>query len=172
MFGKRKLGTNFARYWPSVRVGGEGVAVCACMYNFFGLWTPNYMLLVASIHNNNNNHEIHEWVNFILYLFQLPLTPYGVDAATDMETKYAWAPLPTREQQLQSLEKDEFDILVVGGGATGCGVALDSVSRGRCLNPKWKFGKVSISWRHCKLYSPLNCMPFWTVQPHPNHIAL
>ncbi len=24
----------------------------------------------------------------------------------------------------------EFDILVIGGGATGCGVALDAVSRG------------------------------------------
>ena len=53
-----------------------------------------------------------------------------VEAKTDNESRYAWAPLPTREQQLEALEKTEFDILVIGGGATGCGVALDSVSRG------------------------------------------
>ncbi len=28
---------------------------------------------------------------------------------------------------------EEFDVLVIGGGATGCGVALDSVSRGNSL---------------------------------------
>jgi len=39
-------------------------------------------------------------------------------------------PLPTRSQQLQSLQEEEFDVLVVGGGATGAGCALDSVSRG------------------------------------------
>lgn len=39
--------------------------------------------------------------------------------------------LPTRAEQLKSLEETpEFDVLVIGGGATGCGVALDSVSRG------------------------------------------
>jgi glycerol-3-phosphate dehydrogenase len=36
-----------------------------------------------------------------------------------------------REQQLQKLKEDRvFDLLVVGGGATGCGVALDAASRG------------------------------------------
>ena len=39
-------------------------------------------------------------------------------------------PLPTREAQLQSLKDDTFDVLVIGGGATGAGCALDSVSRG------------------------------------------
>ncbi|XP_014663875.1 PREDICTED: glycerol-3-phosphate dehydrogenase, mitochondrial-like isoform X2 [Priapulus caudatus] len=39
--------------------------------------------------------------------------------------------LPTRAAQLKSLEQTaEFDVLVIGGGATGCGVALDAVSRG------------------------------------------
>ncbi|XP_070570624.1 glycerol-3-phosphate dehydrogenase, mitochondrial-like isoform X2 [Ptychodera flava] len=42
-----------------------------------------------------------------------------------------YPPLPTREEQLKALrETPEFDILVIGGGATGCGVALDAVSRG------------------------------------------
>ncbi|CAG2105660.1 unnamed protein product [Medioppia subpectinata] len=39
--------------------------------------------------------------------------------------------LPSRADQLKSLrDGKEFDVLVIGGGATGCGVALDSVTRG------------------------------------------
>ncbi|CAK9298914.1 unnamed protein product [Gordionus sp. m RMFG-2023] len=37
---------------------------------------------------------------------------------------------PSREDQLNSLQKESFDILIIGGGATGCGVALDAVTRG------------------------------------------
>ena len=51
-------------------------------------------------------------------------------AEMDIDTKYAWSPLPTRIDQLKSLENDEFDVLVIGGGATGTGVALDATSRG------------------------------------------
>lgn len=37
----------------------------------------------------------------------------------------------TREQRLQQLKDDRiFDLLVIGGGATGCGIALDAASRG------------------------------------------
>ncbi len=36
-----------------------------------------------------------------------------------------------RERALQALQAgEEFDLLVVGGGATGAGVALDAASRG------------------------------------------
>ncbi|XP_030919589.1 glycerol-3-phosphate dehydrogenase, mitochondrial [Geospiza fortis] len=39
--------------------------------------------------------------------------------------------LPTREQQLVALQcRGEFDVLVIGGGATGCGCALDAATRG------------------------------------------
>jgi glycerol-3-phosphate dehydrogenase len=38
--------------------------------------------------------------------------------------------LPTREEQVEQLAKYEYDILVIGGGATGAGVAVDSQSRG------------------------------------------
>ncbi|NXO45483.1 GPDM protein, partial [Locustella ochotensis] len=39
--------------------------------------------------------------------------------------------LPTREQQIQALQSGaEFDVLVIGGGATGCGCALDAATRG------------------------------------------
>src|SRR4051794_14583647 len=35
-----------------------------------------------------------------------------------------------RARSLDRLEREEFDVLVVGGGITGCGVALDAASRG------------------------------------------
>ncbi|NXF06219.1 GPDM protein, partial [Smithornis capensis] len=39
--------------------------------------------------------------------------------------------LPTREQQILALQTNtEFDVVVVGGGATGCGCALDAATRG------------------------------------------
>ena len=36
----------------------------------------------------------------------------------------------TRTEALASLERDEFDLVVIGGGMTGAGVALDAASRG------------------------------------------
>ncbi|XP_026530153.1 glycerol-3-phosphate dehydrogenase, mitochondrial-like [Notechis scutatus] len=39
--------------------------------------------------------------------------------------------LPTRENHFQALrETSEFDVLIIGGGATGSGCALDAVTRG------------------------------------------
>ncbi|HZU61154.1 MAG TPA: FAD-dependent oxidoreductase [Solirubrobacteraceae bacterium] len=35
-----------------------------------------------------------------------------------------------RDRALQSLQDEEFDVLVIGGGITGAGVALDAASRG------------------------------------------
>src|SRR4051812_16008452 len=35
-----------------------------------------------------------------------------------------------RARSLDRLEREEFDVLVVGGGITGCGVALDAATRG------------------------------------------
>ncbi len=35
-----------------------------------------------------------------------------------------------RTQDRQHLEQEEFDLLVIGGGATGCGIALDAAARG------------------------------------------
>ena len=64
--------------------------------------------------------------SLILYLQS---TLQSVQAAE--EANYAYAPLPARQQLLDNLAAQEYDILVVGGGATGCGVALDSVSRGK-----------------------------------------
>lgn len=39
--------------------------------------------------------------------------------------------LPPRSEQIQVLQSgEEYDVLVIGGGATGAGVALDSITRG------------------------------------------
>ena len=39
--------------------------------------------------------------------------------------------LPPRSEQIKALQSgDEFDVLIIGAGATGAGCALDSVTRG------------------------------------------
>jgi glycerol-3-phosphate dehydrogenase len=40
------------------------------------------------------------------------------------------SPLDARRAAVASLERETFDVLVVGGGIVGCGVLLDAVSRG------------------------------------------
>lgn len=40
------------------------------------------------------------------------------------------APRDTRKRQLRRLSAEVFDVLVIGGGVTGCGIALDAASRG------------------------------------------
>ncbi len=40
------------------------------------------------------------------------------------------APLAARERRLERLAAEHFDVLVIGGGVTGCGVALDAAGRG------------------------------------------
>ena len=35
-------------------------------------------------------------------------------------------PLPTRSEQLKALEDEVYDVLVIGGGATGSGIANSS----------------------------------------------
>ncbi|KAH7968929.1 glycerol-3-phosphate dehydrogenase, mitochondrial [Rhipicephalus sanguineus] len=64
---------------------------------------------------------------------ELRRTPAAVvEAADPKDTPVRpHLPLPTRAAQLKSLrETPEFDVLIIGGGATGAGVALDSVTRG------------------------------------------
>lgn len=39
--------------------------------------------------------------------------------------------LPTRLEHQKAMMETEYDVLVIGGGATGTGVALDAVTRGR-----------------------------------------
>lgn len=55
-----------------------------------------------------------------------------VYAAEQKAPLRAKRPLPPREEQIKALQSgDEFDVLIIGGGATGSGCALDSVTRGK-----------------------------------------
>ncbi|XP_050516938.1 glycerol-3-phosphate dehydrogenase, mitochondrial isoform X1 [Diabrotica virgifera virgifera] len=38
--------------------------------------------------------------------------------------------LPTRADQIKSLQSEKFDVVIIGGGATGAGCALDAATRG------------------------------------------
>jgi glycerol-3-phosphate dehydrogenase len=68
------------------------------------------------------------------------LQAHGGVVETDIKPHDFWAP-PSRQEmlnKLKGLDKDgeksakpeEFDLLIVGGGATGAGVALDATTRG------------------------------------------
>lgn len=60
--------------------------------------------------------------------------------------------LPSREQQIQALQSGgEFDVLVIGGGATGCGCALDAATRG-------KSSAAGSSWGTCLVTACSACL--------------
>lgn len=41
-------------------------------------------------------------------------------------------PLPARQEMISLMQKEpEYDVLVIGGGATGAGVVLDAQTRGK-----------------------------------------
>lgn len=54
-------------------------------------------------------------------------------AAAPNKVERPRAHIPPRDQQIQSLKNDTFDVLIIGGGATGVGCALDSCTRGMIL---------------------------------------
>ncbi|KAH7714274.1 Protein T25G3.4 [Aphelenchoides avenae] len=65
--------------------------------------------------------------------FQRQMQRYFPTAHADLKTelnKRPSGPLPTRQELLKGLKEEEFDVLVIGGGATGAGVALDAQTRG------------------------------------------
>ena len=48
----------------------------------------------------------------------------------NINKRKALLPLLSREEHLKNLRTEEFDVLVIGGGATGSGCALDAATRG------------------------------------------
>lgn len=42
---------------------------------------------------------------------------------------FPWA-CPSRDEQISRLKTKKFDVLVIGGGCVGAGVALDAATRG------------------------------------------
>ena len=53
-----------------------------------------------------------------------------VDASTRLDLPVPAAGQESRRRSLARLATDVFDVLVIGGGVTGCGVALDAAGRG------------------------------------------
>lgn len=43
--------------------------------------------------------------------------------------EFGWT-VPTRDAQVERLKKEEFDVIVIGGGATGTGTAMEAARRG------------------------------------------
>ncbi|CAF2268183.1 unnamed protein product [Rotaria magnacalcarata] len=67
------------------------------------------------------------------YLGQYILQKNKVNATSPaFHTPEIWKDdFPSREVQIDKMSKEpEYDIIVIGGGATGCGVAVDAASRG------------------------------------------
>ncbi|XP_053139203.1 glycerol-3-phosphate dehydrogenase, mitochondrial isoform X2 [Hemicordylus capensis] len=51
--------------------------------------------------------------------------------ASECRSIHMQSSLPSRENQMQALQNTcEFDVLIIGGGATGSGCALDAITRG------------------------------------------
>ncbi|CAH1388416.1 unnamed protein product [Nezara viridula] len=50
--------------------------------------------------------------------------------ASSGNAKLVKRPLPPRSEQLKSLKNESFDVLIIGGGASGAGCALDAQTRG------------------------------------------
>ncbi|KAK9510688.1 hypothetical protein O3M35_005424 [Rhynocoris fuscipes] len=60
-----------------------------------------------------------------------PFSRNIIEAATPLPSpSRPKKPIPSRNEQIKSLKCEEFDILVIGGGATGVGCALDATTRG------------------------------------------
>eukprot|EP00045_Choanoeca_perplexa_P007531 m.69223 g.69223 ORF g.69223 m.69223 type:complete len:593 (-) comp14109_c0_seq1:453-2231(-) len=58
---------------------------------------------------------------------------YTWSNSDEMHPKVSRGPLlklPSRSLVMETLDKEHYDLVVIGGGATGCGVALDAVTRG------------------------------------------
>lgn len=84
-----------------------------------------------------------------VYLCHIQARLANVEAEAELKVVYT-DELPSRQAQLSSLKNtEEFDVLVVGGGATGAGCALDAVTRSKFtversspLSSTW----ISLSW--------------------------
>ncbi|XP_039279443.1 glycerol-3-phosphate dehydrogenase, mitochondrial isoform X3 [Nilaparvata lugens] len=59
-----------------------------------------------------------------------PFIGEPVVAADPQKMLRAKRPLPPRDAQIRSLQSEDFDVLIIGGGATGAGCALDAATRG------------------------------------------
>lgn len=77
------------------------------------------------------NYDTLSGIFLTLISFRINLQKqFGLVMAADHLKSRPTKPLPSRSEQLKALQTEDYDVLVIGGGATGTGCALDSVSRG------------------------------------------
>ncbi|ANQ07618.1 Glycerol-3-phosphate dehydrogenase [Plasmodium coatneyi] len=48
----------------------------------------------------------------------------------DGDVAYKYSPVKSRNEMISRLKKNQYDVLIIGGGATGAGLALDCATRG------------------------------------------
>ncbi|GAW80754.1 FAD-dependent glycerol-3-phosphate dehydrogenase [Plasmodium gonderi] len=48
----------------------------------------------------------------------------------DKDVVYKYSPIENRREMINKLKKNQYDVLIIGGGATGAGLALDCATRG------------------------------------------
>ncbi|SBS92130.1 FAD-dependent glycerol-3-phosphate dehydrogenase, putative, partial [Plasmodium ovale curtisi] len=48
----------------------------------------------------------------------------------DKDVTYKYSPIASRSEMVNRLKANQYDILIIGGGATGAGLALDCATRG------------------------------------------
>jgi glycerol-3-phosphate dehydrogenase len=65
----------------------------------------------------------------------------GFSFKKNLEIKYLPNRIRSRDENLKSMKEEEYDIMIIGGGATGAGVALEASTRGLkcCLVEKGDF---------------------------------
>jgi hypothetical protein len=85
-----------------------------------------------------------------------------VHAATAPKERRAKRQLPTRDEQIKSLQTESFDVLIIGGGASGSGCALDAVTRGKMKCVAQMSALIPLSYQ--LLFS--SCMPYGPYYSH------
>ena len=110
-------------------IAGISVGTVLCRYSDFGSKSTTTKTSSSVQHNcsinglyENNAFGNQTYRNFHLSatLCEAPTTPH----------RQTLKMIPPRSEQVSNLSSQEFDVLIVGGGATGCGAALDATTRG------------------------------------------
>lgn len=91
--------------------------------------TSTYLLTRGSNNDNINLPQDPASLYYGSKLLRTESQPKPVGSDTDRLSS-TWTP-PTRAEMLKQFRSnEEYDLLIVGGGATGAGIAVDAASRG------------------------------------------
>ena len=86
-----------------------------------------------SHHHQQHNHQRSHQYNRRFFENQDPGLRWTATWSNPAPVDRPQKDIPSRAQQLEHLQdddQDDYDVLIIGGGATGAGVALDAASRG------------------------------------------